>query len=71
MTRVFVTGLGAISSIGNDVPTYWANLKAGKSGAGMIEAFDTSELPVRIACEVRNFDPGKFMDHKTARRAVL
>ena len=70
MTRVFVTGLGAISSIGNDVPTYWANLKAGKSGAGMIEAFDTSELPVRIACEVKDFDPSKFMEHKTARRTA-
>jgi 3-oxoacyl-[acyl-carrier-protein] synthase II len=71
MTRVFVTGLGAISPIGNDVPTFWHNLLAGVSGAGPITAFDATDFPVRIACEVKDFDPGRWMDHKMARRTAL
>ena len=71
MTRVFVTGLGAISPIGNDVPTFWQNLLAGVSGAGPITAFDATDFPVRIACEVKDFDPGRWMDHKMARRTAL
>lgn len=70
MTRVFVTGMGAFSAIGNDVPTYWQNLIAGKSGAGPITLFDVSDLPVRIGCEVKNFDPGQYMERKTARRTA-
>ena len=70
MTRVFVTGMGALSALGNDVPTFWQNLVAGKSGAGPITAFDVSDLPVRIACEVKGFDPGQYMDRKTARRTA-
>jgi 3-oxoacyl-[acyl-carrier-protein] synthase II len=71
MTRVFVTGLGAISPIGNDVPTFWQNLLAGVSGAGPIKSFDATDFPVRIACEVKDFDPGRWMDHKMARRTAL
>ncbi len=70
MTRVFVTGLGAITPIGNDVATFWENLTAGVSGAGYITAFDTNGFPVRIACEVKDFDPGRWMDHKMARRTA-
>ena len=70
MTRVFVTGMGALSALGNDVPTYWQNLLAGKSGAGPIIGFDASDLPVRIACEVKDFDASQFMDRKTARRTA-
>jgi 3-oxoacyl-[acyl-carrier-protein] synthase II len=64
-----VTGLGAITPIGNDVATFWQNLTDGVSGAGHITAFDISDFPVRIACEVKDFDPFDWMDRKMARRA--
>lgn len=70
MTRVFVTGLGAITPIGNDVPTFWKNLTDGVSGAGPVTAFDASDFPVRIACEVKDFDPAKYMDRKMVRRTA-
>ena len=66
--RVVVTGLGAISPIGLNVPDYWNNLLNGVSGAGHITAFDPTGLPVQIAAEVKGFDPGDFMDRKAARR---
>src|SRR5919198_5097993 len=66
--RVVVTGLGAITPIGLSVDEYWHNLLAGVSGAGPISAFDASEYPVRIAAEVKGFDPGNFMDRKAAKR---
>jgi 3-oxoacyl-[acyl-carrier-protein] synthase II len=68
MSRIVITGLGAITAIGNDVPTFWANLVKGVSGAGPITTFDASNHPVRIACEVKGFDPGAYMDPKMARR---
>lgn len=68
MTRVFVTGMGALTPIGNDVETYWRNLLAGKSGAGKITRFDTEDMPYNIACEVKDFNPRDYMGHKTARR---
>lgn len=70
MARVFVTGMGAITPIGNDVPTFWKNLTDGVSGAGNITAFDASDFPVRIACEVKDFDAGQWMDRKMARRTA-
>ncbi len=70
MPRVVVTGLGAITPIGNDVPTFWRNLIDGVSGAGPITAFDATNFPVRIACEVRDFDPSQWMDRKMARRTA-
>ncbi len=70
MTRVFVTGLGAITPIGNDVPTYWQNLTDGVSGAGPITTFDASDYSVRIACEVKDFDPAQWMNRKMARRTA-
>src|SRR5919204_111421 len=66
--RVVVTGLGAITPIGLSVDEYWRNLLDGVSGAGPITAFDASEYPVRIAAEVKGFDPGDFMDRKAAKR---
>jgi 3-oxoacyl-[acyl-carrier-protein] synthase II len=63
-----VTGLGAIMPIGNDFPTYWANLKAGVTGTRLITSFDTTGHEVRIAAEVLGFDPGTVMDPKMARR---
>jgi 3-oxoacyl-[acyl-carrier-protein] synthase II len=66
--RAVVTGLGAVTPIGNDAPTFWANLRAGVSGVGPITHFDPSDREVRIAAEVKDFDPGLAMDHKMARR---
>jgi 3-oxoacyl-[acyl-carrier-protein] synthase II len=66
--RAVVTGLGAITPIGNDVDTFWANLTAGVSGVAEITAFDPSGLEVRIAAEVKDFDPRAWIDFKQARR---
>jgi 3-oxoacyl-[acyl-carrier-protein] synthase II len=66
--RAVVTGLGAIMPIGNDFPTYWANLKAGVTGTRLISSFDTTGHEVRIAAEVLGFDPTTVMDPKMARR---
>ena len=63
-----MTGLGAIMPIGNDFPTYWANLKAGVTGTRLISSFDTTGHEVRIAAEVIGFDPTTVMDPKMARR---
>ncbi len=66
--RVVITGLGAVSPIGNTAEEFWHNLLAGVSGIKPITYFDTSQLPIHIAGEVRRFDPGQFMDIKDARR---
>jgi 3-oxoacyl-[acyl-carrier-protein] synthase II len=66
--RAVVTGLGAVTPIGNDAATFWANLTEGVSGAGPITSFDTTGFDVRIAAEVKDFDPAVAMDRKMARR---
>jgi len=66
--RVVVTGLGIISPVGNDVPTAWANILAGKSGIGPITHFDASTFPTRIAGEVRDFDPAQFVAAKDVKK---
>jgi 3-oxoacyl-[acyl-carrier-protein] synthase II len=66
--RVVVTGLGAVTPLGNDVDTTWANLLAGESGAGPITQFDHADYPVHFACEVKDFDAGDWVDRKAARR---
>jgi 3-oxoacyl-[acyl-carrier-protein] synthase II len=66
--RVVVTGLGAVTPLGNDVETTWANLLAGESGAGEITHFDHTDYPVHFACELKEFDPAQWMDRKRARR---
>ena len=68
MNRVVVTGLGAVTPIGNDVDTFWNSLKEKKIGFGPITAFDTTEFKVKLAAEVNNFDAKQFMDPKAARR---
>ena len=68
MNRVVVTGLGAVTPIGNDVDTFWNSLKEKKIGFGPITAFDTAEFKVKLAAEVKNFDAKQFMDPKAARR---
>lgn len=66
--RVVITGLGAITPIGNDVQTFWDNLVAGKSGIDYIKAFDTTELKAKIAGEVKDFDYTKYIDKKEGRK---
>jgi 3-oxoacyl-[acyl-carrier-protein] synthase II len=68
MPRIVITGLGAFTPVGNDVATFWENMKAGVSGTGPVTTFDTSGYAVRIACEVKGFEPGQWMDKKTAKR---
>jgi 3-oxoacyl-[acyl-carrier-protein] synthase II len=66
--RVVVTGVGAVTPLGNDAETFWKNLTAGESGAAPIQAFDSSEYAVHFACELKDFDPTKWIEHKKARR---
>jgi 3-oxoacyl-[acyl-carrier-protein] synthase II len=66
--RVVVTGLGAVTPVGNDVATTWRALQDGVSGASGITKFDASTFPVRFACEVKGFDPLKAMERKEAKR---
>src|SRR5688500_6820187 len=66
--RVVVTGMGAVTPLGNDVETFWENLIAGKSGAAPITLFDSAEFAVHFACELKAFDPTRWIDHKKARR---
>ncbi len=66
--RVVVTGMGAVTPLGLDVPSTWEALLAGRSGAAPITRFDTEGFETRIACEVKNFDPGQYLDRKEARR---
>ncbi|HEY7731598.1 MAG TPA: beta-ketoacyl-ACP synthase II [Gaiellaceae bacterium] len=66
--RVVITGLGMVSPLGNDVETSWSSLLAGESGAGPITQFDATDFPATFACEARDFDPGRWIDYKAARR---
>ena len=66
--RIVVTGIGALTPIGNNVETYWDNLINGVSGADMITQFDASKFKTRFACEIKGFDPTEFMDRKEARK---
>jgi len=66
--RVVITGLGAVTPLGNDVETTWRNLVAGESGAAEITAFDHTDYGVHFACELKDFDPKQWIEHKTARR---
>jgi 3-oxoacyl-[acyl-carrier-protein] synthase II len=68
MRRVVVTGLGAVTPIGGDAPSTWRAAVAGESGIDFIRSFDASEYPVRIAAEVRDFDPAQVAAPKDARR---
>ena len=68
MRRVAITGLGAVTPLGLDAASSWDAAVSGRSGIGWIEAFDASEYPVRIAAEVRGFDPGDLVPPKEARR---
>src|SRR6266851_10057679 len=66
--RVVVTGMGAVTPVGLDVQSTWDALVHGRSGVGPVQAFETSDLNVRIAGEIKNFDPTNYLDRKEARR---
>ncbi len=68
MTRVVITGLGAITPVGNDVETFWENMKAGVSGAGLLDAFDTTDYTSKIACQVKGFEATEWVPKKVAKR---
>jgi 3-oxoacyl-[acyl-carrier-protein] synthase II len=68
LKRVVITGMGAMTPIGNSVAEYWEGLLAGKSGAASITLFDASKFKTKFACEVKNFDPGVYLDRKEARK---
>ena len=69
--RVVITGIGAVTPLGNSVDETWANVKAGKSGIGLIDRFDTSNFAVKYAAEVKNFEVEKYMDPKAARKMAM
>ena len=66
--RVVVTGLGALTPIGNNIPEYWEGLKSGRSGSAPITYFDTEKFKTKFACEIKNFDANEYFDRKEARK---
>ncbi len=68
LKRVVVTGMGAITPLGNNLQDYWTNLIAGVSGADFIKGFNAEKFRTKFACEVKNFEPTEFLDRKEARK---
>ena len=66
--RTVITGIGMVTPVGLDTATSWATLLAGGSGIAEITQFDASDLPIRVAGEVKGFDPSGLVEHKEARR---
>ncbi|HPS25460.1 MAG TPA: beta-ketoacyl synthase N-terminal-like domain-containing protein, partial [Bacteroidales bacterium] len=72
MRRVVITGLGIISPIGNDISTYWTHLRNGVCGIDFIKSFDASDISVKLAAEIKDFNPAFYgIDTATARRTDL
>src|SRR5882762_4822825 len=71
MKRVVVTGLGAITPLGNTVAEFWQNIINGRSGAGPITKFDAGKFKTRFACEVRGFDASLYIDKKELKKYDL
>jgi 3-oxoacyl-[acyl-carrier-protein] synthase II len=71
MRRVVVTGMGALTPIGNNLHEYWTGLKEGQSGSEMIRNFDATKFKTRFACELKGYDPGNFFDRKESRKMDL
>ena len=69
--RVVVTGLGAVTPVGNNVQAFWESVKTGKVGIGEITRFDTADFKVKLAAEVKNFNAKDYMDFKAAKRMEL
>ena len=70
LQRVLVTGLGAVTPLGNDVPSFWEGLRSGRNGITRVTHCDPTDLPVQIAGEVKDFNPEDYLDRKTARRSA-
>src|SRR5690606_31242311 len=68
LKRVVVTGLGALTPLGNTVPEYWEGLVNGVSGADFIKQFDVTKFKTKFACELKNFDPLNYLDRKESRK---
>ena len=66
--RVVVTGLGALTPIGNNIEEYWEGLVNGKSGSAPVTYYDTEKFKVKFACELKNYNPADFFDRKQARK---
>lgn len=71
MRRVVVTGLGAITPVGNNLHEYWEGLKNGISGSDLITRFDTEKFKTKFACELKGYDPGKYFDRKDSNKIDL
>ena len=71
MKRVVVTGLGAVTPVGNDIPTFWENLSNGVSGIGLIHHFDTADYKAKVAAEVKDFDITRYVDKMASKRLDL
>ncbi|MDD3194851.1 MAG: beta-ketoacyl-ACP synthase II [Paludibacter sp.] len=68
LKRVVVTGLGAITPLGNTIPEFWNSIINGKSGASLITRFDTTQFKTKFACQIKDFDPNQHFDRKEARK---
>ena len=71
MKRVVVTGMGCITPVGNDIPTFWSSIVAGKNGIGPITRFDTADFKAKLAAEVKDFDPNLYMEKAEIRKSDL
>lgn len=71
MNRVVITGIGVVSPLGNDVVTFWNNIKKGKHGIGLINTFDTTDFPIKVAAQVKDFNPLLAFEGKELRRNDL
>lgn len=71
MKRVVITGLGTINPLGNDIDSFWENAINGKSSTGIITRFDASKFRTQIACEIKNFEPQKYLDRNEIKRSDL
>src|SRR3954464_2904507 len=69
--RIVITGMGAVTPLGTGVSRYWRNLLLGQSGISLISRFDPSELPVKIAAEVKDFFPSDFLSKKLVRNTDI
>src|ERR1700760_453961 len=68
LRRVVVTGLGALTPLGNTIPAYWEGLMNGVSGADFIKQFDVTKFKTKFACELKNFNPEDYFERKEARK---
>src|SRR5580658_2587044 len=68
LKRVVVTGLGAVTPLGNGIPAYWDGLINGVSGADFIRQFDVTKFKTKFACELKNFNPEDYFERKDARK---